>query len=179
MNKLSDKINLNYNNLKKVISSKLDINKEYTYIFSNDNNNYIVEIYLDDNLIIKAEYDIVGLYNIPLSVWYWSWNISFINEKLIGNLSKVKEFSGNIKDNYKNFDIKEADELYYLLSNGNFYVSSDKIDLIIKLVLYITGGIWIFPIKYSNKTNKINKNNIIDQMDRIQYILITKIIQYG
>lgn len=178
MNKLYDKININYNNLKKDMLTKLDVNKEYTFIFSNDNDNYIVEIYLDDKLIIKAEYDIVGLYNIPLSIWYWSWDIAFLNKKLIGNMIKVKEFSKNLKDNYNNFDRQEAEELHYILSNGNFYISSDKIDRIIKLVLFITKGMWIFPIKYSNNNNN-NKNNIMDQMDRIQYILVKKIIQFG
>lgn len=171
-------VNNYFNDLKEQISKKIDINQNYEYVFSdNDNNNNInvVEIYLNDKLKLKAEYNIVGLYNIPLSTWYWGWNIAFVNKNLIKNITKIKDFVNTIEKDYDKFNKIEAEELHYVLSNDNFYVSGDNLDKIIKIALYLTKAIWYFPIKYSDHNAQTN----FEQMDKIEYILITKILQFN
>jgi hypothetical protein len=166
----AEKINNYYNMTKTNINKKIDINKNYDFNFVEENDMNILELYLDKKLKFRAEYNIVGLYNIPLSVWYWSWNIAFVNRNAIKEMvDKVKNFKKIIGDNYDNFDMKEAEELYYFFSNDNFYISAENIDKLMRIALYLTKGIWILPLNH--------KNNIDKTMNRIEYILITKIIQ--
>jgi hypothetical protein len=161
--KLSN-INNNYNKLKKDISQKIKLDKKYDFIFDEDNNKNIVELKLDNKVKLKGEYNIVGLYNSTLSIWYWGWNIAFINKSKLIDKEKIKEFKKLIEDNYFN-DIN-IEELYYLVSNDNFYISEINMNNLIKLILYLIDGVWIFPIKSEN-------NKIIN----IKYIIITKIYQ--
>lgn len=167
-------INNHYNILKNNISKSIDISKDFDYVFSNDNNIDIVEIYFDGKIKIKAEYNFIGMFNIPFSIWYWSWNIAFINKNLIKEMLPVKNFSKSmiLEKNYYKYNKKNTDELYYITSNDNFYISHKNIDKILKLVLFLTKSVWYFPIKY------INNKNQLDKIDKIHYILITKIIQF-
>ena len=165
-----------YNSINNDMQNKvtnLNNKKNYEYIFSKNNNVHTVEVYLDNKFILKGEYCILGLYNIQLSVWYWSWNMIFVNKKLIElPINKIKNFIEEINDNYKKFDNKEVELLHYLLTNNNFYISLSNIEKIIKLSLYLTKSIWYFPIKQTNNDQDDESTNTI------QYILITKILQY-
>jgi len=159
-----------HNSLTEEISQKIDLKQNYNFNFVEEANKHIVEIYIDKKLKLKAEYNIVGLYNIPLSVWYWSWNIAFLNKDLFTELGKIKKFAESLDKNYADFDSKEVEELHYLLANDNYYISSGNIERLIKIILYITKGLWIFPINHSDK-------NSAEYLDRVEYILITKILQ--
>ncbi|ARF11156.1 hypothetical protein Klosneuvirus_1_13 [Klosneuvirus KNV1] len=159
-----------YNKLTEEMSQKIDLKQNYNFNFVEEANKHIVEIYIDKKLKLKAEYNIVGLYNIPLSVWYWSWNIAFLNKTLFKELDKIKKFAESLDKNYNNFDSKEVEELHYLLANDNYYISSGNIERLIKIILYITKGLWIFPINHSDKKSA-------EYLDRVEYILITKILQ--
>jgi hypothetical protein len=159
--------NDNHNKLKDIITKKIDITKTYEYAF----NENIVEMYLDGKLKFKAEYNIMGMYNIPLSVWYWSWNIAFINKDLIKVMDPVKDFIKILDKDYAKFDRVEAEELQYMLSNGNFYISGKNIDKLFKMVLYLTKSIWYFPIRHNDKEKDVE--------DKLEYILITKILQFS
>jgi hypothetical protein len=167
MTKFIEKVNNYYNTTKTNIIKKMDIGKNYDFNFVEENNMNIVELYLDKKLKVRAEYNIIGLYNVPLSVWYWSWNIAFINKNVIKDVNKLKNFANTLNTNYDKFDMKEAEELYYLFSNDNFYISGSNIDKLIKIVLYLMNGVWILPINHNNGKT----------MDRIEYIIISKIIQ--
>lgn len=175
MSNFINKVNNYYNTTKANIIKKMDIGKNYDFNFTEENNMNIVELYLDKKLKLRAEYNIIGLYNIPLSVWYWSWNIAFINKNVIKDVvSKLKSFANVLESDYKQFDMKEAEELYYLFSNDNFYISGSNIDKLIKIVLYLMNGVWILPINHKNG----NGNGNSKTMDRVEYLLITKIIQF-
>jgi hypothetical protein len=141
-----------------------NLNNKKNYEFEFDKKN-VMDVYLDGKLIMKCEYCILGMYNIELSVWYWSWNIAFINKFLIEKpIEHIKGFLNEINDNYDKFKKDDAEMLHYLLSNGNFYIANNKIDKIIKLGLYLTESIWYFPIKQEG--------------ERVQYVLVTKVLQY-
>lgn len=158
-----------YNNAKSSIEKKINVDANFDFEFDNN----IVKLYLGNKLKFKGEYNILGIYNIESSVWYWSWGISFINKALTNQVVKIKEFSKELEDNYGQFDALEAEQLYYLISNNNFYISNINIDKIIKLGMFLTNGIWIFPYK-KNKNDSDGK-----QFDTIEYILITKILQFN
>ena len=172
MTNFIETVNKYYNTSKSNIIKKMDIGRDYEFNFVEENNMNIVELYLDKKLKLRAEYSIIGLYNIPVSIWYWSWNIAFINKETIKDVhDKLKKFVNILNKNYKEFDMKEAEELHYLFSNDNFYISANNIDKLIKIVLYLMNGVWILPVNHKNVNGKT--------MDRIEYLLIKKIIQFA
>ena len=177
--KFYKKVDNYFKNIKDDIQKKLDITKEYQYNFVEENGLNIIEISIDNKIKLRAEYNIIGLYNIPLSIWYWGYSLEFVNRKLLDKLQIIKEFSKKLEINDKNnngeFKPVELEELYFITSNNNFYCSSQNIDKIIKIVLYLTKGIWFIPVKHSDKMI----GNINNQMDRIEYILINKILQFN
>jgi hypothetical protein len=166
--KFFDKLNSYYDSINEDMQHKingLNNKNNYEYVFDQKNGSHIVGVYLDDKLIMKAEYCCLGMYNVQLSVWYWSWTIAFVNNALIeAPIDKVKGFKEKINDKYEKFDKVEAEMLQYLLSNDSFYISIGNMDKIIKLGLYLIGGIWYFPVKKDG--------------DKVEYIIITKILQY-
>lgn len=161
----------NYNKLKNDISKKLDVGKNYNYEF----NENIVEIYLGNKLKLKAEYELIGLYNIPMSTWYWAWNIAFLNKDLYKTTLKIKDYDDILKKEYKKFDKVEAEELHYLVGNDTFYISSKNIDKILKMALYLTNAIWYFPVKYADNNSKTD----MEELDKVEYIIIKKVLQYS
>lgn len=156
--KFYKKVDDYYKDIKDNIQSKLDINKEYEYIFDGDT----VNIMLNNKIKIKAEYNIVGLYNIGLSVWYWGYSIDFINKKFTEKLDIIRKFPIILEKDSKEFSSQELEELHFMTSNTNFYCSGQNIDRIIKFVLFMTNSVWFVPIKNS---------------DKIEYIILTKILQ--
>jgi hypothetical protein len=168
-----NKANEYYDTQLSKISKYIDTESNLDYAFS-ENEDKIVEIYVDGKLKLKAEYGVIGVYNIPMSIWYWGWNIAFINKNLIELLDIIRKFSGDLLDDPKKFQNKEAEELHYLVSNGNFYISSKNIEKIIKLSLYLTKSLWIFPVKYDAEYD----NKSPEEMNKMTYIGITKILQY-
>ncbi len=154
---------------------ELNNKKNYEYVFSKTNNIQSVEVYLDDKLVLKGEYCVLGLYDIRLSVWYWSWNMAFVNKKLTDlPIKKIKNFITEIDDNYKKFNNEEVEIIHYLIANDNFYIGTNNIDKIIKLSLYLTKGIWYFPIKRGNNDIDFDNNG----PNTVEYIMITKVLQY-
>jgi|LakMenEpi03Aug12_release.lakeMendotaPanAssembly.Ray.scaffolds.fasta_scaffold264883_2 hypothetical protein len=172
-NKFYTEIKNYYEEQKKFILKKIDVTKDFDYEFIESDNLNIVEIYLDGKIKIKAEYNVVGMYNIPLSIWYWGWNIAFINKTLTNKIMDVKNYANNISKKYNDFNKYDIEEIQYLLSNDNFYVSGDNINKLLEIALYLTKGIWILPVKTINPKKYSNP----EQMDKIEYILITKILQ--
>lgn len=146
--------------------SELNNKNNYEYVFSKNDDVHIVEVYLKSKFVLKAEYCILGLYNLQSSVWYWSWNEAFVNKQLVElPIDKIKNFVDVIDRDYEEFDKVDVEMLHYLISNGNFYLSSGNIGKIIKLSLYLTKSSWYFPMKQSDS-------------NKVEYILITKILQF-
>lgn len=160
MSSFTKKLKNYYDKQKEYIEERINIKKEFDYVFENNT----VELYDDGKKILTGEYEIVGLFNYSMSVWYWAYNVSFVNKKLMSASKNVRNFTKYIKDNYEKFDSKEVEDYYYYTSNGNFFITDEKINDILMLTLYINKGIWIFPIKR-------------EQVGVVQYIIITKITQ--
>ena len=151
-----------YKDIKKKINPDQD--NEYEYVFTKINDKQIVEVFLKDKFLLKAEFCVLGIYNTPMSMWYWSWAIAFINKQLIvAPIELIKGFNDVIETHYDKFDKKEVEELQYLVSNDSMFISNDNVKIIVKLGLYLIKGIWVLRVK---------------QQDKIQYLVITKILQY-
>lgn len=177
-----DKVEKYYQKSMKRVEKNLDPQKNYNYKFYVDHHNKnIVEIFEGEKFVLKAEYDLAGIYNFYNSVWYWGWNIDVVNRTLVDRSKVIKEFSNYLKKNYEKFDGVEAEELYFRTSNGNFFTSKKNIAKIVKLALYLTKSLWFLPVCYG-KDDIVQKCTIIENDDRIkklEYLLIRKIIQVG
>ena len=160
------KINNYYNKKSEKYTKILNKIKKISYKMDYDNNEQpIIKIRdADDsnNTILVGNCQTIWLYNEKTSMWYWSWNIPFINRKQYKDLIKIKEFTEDLKDNSDKYIPYELEELYFYLDTGSFYCN----ELIkpSKIALYLSKGEWVVPIE---KTD----NNI----KTIQYVLITDI----
>jgi len=143
------------------------INNGVKYTFSEKNGINYVEIIDHGKLVLKAEYSLIGLYNVGVSVWYWGWNIAMIDKSLIQKIKKIKKYYKTIKAEYHKYNAQEIDEIYYFLRNGNFYISQQNVLKIVKLALFLTKSNWYLEVMRN------------DQTGGIQYIFIDKVVQVG
>jgi hypothetical protein len=176
-----DKVEKYHASQKKNIKSKFNPDKNYKYKFSKDkHNNHIIEVFDDTTLKLKAKYEVIGMYNLSNSIWYWAWNISFINKGLTNESKKVRDFAKDIKENYKKYPSDEADQLHYVSTNGNFYISYDNVIRLIKLALYLSKGKWYLFLAHDKKNTTVQSQNAKNSnLQKMEYILIKEIIQFG
>jgi hypothetical protein len=141
-------------------SKQIKIKNNYNYTFIYINENYIVDIYSNDNThIMRATYEILGNYNIISSIWIWAWAISYIEKKLTIASKNILKYSKILEDKVND---KEIERYLYYTKNPTFYISFKNLDELIKLSFFITKGFKIIP-------RKINNN--------IEFILIKQILQ--
>jgi hypothetical protein len=155
-----------YTDQKNFMKKHLNLDKQYTFKFSieENTNNNIVDIYLNDKLVLKAQYCFIGIYNLLNSVWYWAWNLEYINKTLSRDIKKaVKYTKRDLIDNYSKYNPEEADEMYFYCANNNFFLSSENVDKLIKVALYVSKVLWIMPTG--------------DGKEKFEYIGLTKILQ--
>jgi hypothetical protein len=141
---------------------------DYEFIFSYINDKHIVDIYINKNnnkkKILKAEYEVLGCYNIISSIWTWSWALSMIEKNLSSNSKKILDYGIKLKNNKKtNSEIQK--NIYYL-TNPSFYISDKNLLELYKLSIYITKNLWFI----TRKINNIEKGII-------EILLIKKILQ--
>lgn len=173
---------LYFQKIQKNIKNKLDTDKTYSYKFyENNDKKHIIEIYDNDKFVLKAEYEYIGVFNIMTSVWYWSWNINMINKDLTKSSLEVKKLGEKIMDNYTDYNPREADELYYISQNGNFFTSIDVVKKIVQLSLYLTKSDYYIPINYEidGKSLVGDEINKLDKFKKIDFILLKKIISFS
>ncbi len=170
-----NKVTEYYESKKKKLKNHIDLDKMLNFNFvENKNGPNFVEILIDGNVIINAEYSLIGVYDTTISIWYWATDIAFVDKKLVEPVYEIKRYLDNFDKYGGKFD-KNIDNLHYILSNNNFYISGENIEIITRSSLYIAGGEWIFPVK----NNDTFRDNLMQNMsDKIVYVLITKILQY-
>jgi hypothetical protein len=177
------KVETYFKTQKNKMKNKIHINDHSSFIFTKDkSDNYVIEVHdtKSDSIIFKGHYDIIGVFNIHNSVWYWGWNIELVDKKVTDRSKIVRKFANHIKDNINEFSPKEADELYFKTSNGNFYTKLENILPLVKLTMYLTKGIWYMSICHG-KDNTICSDDGLHSNDgtikRVEYIVIRDIMQ--
>lgn len=169
---------------KKSENIPFDIQKEYHYVFSKDNNGKNIIELLDpktDKLILKAEYSIMGMYNTYNSVWYWGYNLSFVNHQAAKKSKVLLDVPKEIKKEYKQYKDKEADEIHYMSSNGNFFLDVQNIPKVVQLGLFAMEGEWFIEIKYDSNDDVVH-GKVDDKkspVKKIEYYCINKVILKG
>lgn len=133
-------------------------NINYKYDYDDD----IVIVKKDNNIKYKFKYLFIGLYNTQHNIWYWCWNVPFINKKFTTIKYDIKELKNYLTDNFSYFNPKEADEYYYYVSNKSFYLKNDNVYKLIEIAMSIKDCCGYLEIKNENT---------------IEYLLITNIVQ--
>lgn len=177
--KFNKKVDSYYDQQKTKYSNIIDLSKPYnSNMYVDDNGNHIIELIYDGKIKIKAEYELIGMYNISNSMWYWGWAIDLIDKSLIKSVTEMKEFPEFIKENFKLFGNKEAEDLYFKTDTASFYTDHENIEKILKLTLYQLKSDWYLTICHGRDNNKKTcDGKSIDKSDfRIEYLLIKKIL---
>lgn len=135
---------------KKITKGK---NPHAVKLYSKNNIDYIELTDKDNNIILKGEYDVIGLHDIKFSMWYWGWAIPYKNLSITNKSLKIKQFKKELKDNYKNYDKVEADHYYYYCKTASFLVDTDIVEKVVKFGNWVMKGEFVYPVKYgaSNK----------------------------
>jgi len=152
-NKKSDKYNKIFKN-----------SKDFSYKIDYDNNDEPeLRVNNKGKNILIAKCQTIGLYNEDVSMWYWSWNIPFINRKQYKDLIKIKGFSEDMKKNSVKYLPYEIEDICFYLENDSLFCYKDDLKPI-NIALYLSKGEWVVPIE------KVNNN-----MKVVEYVLITEI----
>src|SRR3989304_753210 len=91
----------NFNKKKTYIQKIINPDNNFKFTFKKDNmENNIIELYENNKLVLKGEYQIIGMYNFITSIWYWASAIDFIDRELSLDAKKIQNFSKQLKDNF-------------------------------------------------------------------------------
>jgi len=177
-----------YKQQKEKHSDKIDLSKSYeSNLYVDDNGRHIVELIYNNKVKFKAEYELIGFYNIINSMWYWAWSIDLIDRKLAESSKKMRDFPNFIKNNMDKFNQKESEDLHFKTDMPNFFIDIDSINKLIKLTLYYLKQDW-YVILCHGRNGNINTcmNNTTDTLKkeketklRLEYLLIKKILTVG
>lgn len=136
-----------YYNSKKEIFMKYFNLKEINISFINENDKHIIIIYTN-KLKIMAEYEILGNYDVQTGIWIWSWANSLVEKNLVKIAEKIKSKSKYIT--HFNGEYDEIELVNYYITNPSFYISSNNMDMFVKMVLYYSDENWILQKKNKN-----------------------------
>ena len=72
--KFSKEVERYYDKQKSRYSDKIDGSKAYdSNMYVDDNGRHVVELVYGGKVRFKAEYELIGMYNVANSMWYWGW----------------------------------------------------------------------------------------------------------
>lgn len=178
----SKKVNSYYEDKRADIEEAYDIKKNYNHKYSKDKNKrQFIELYERDNekenpkAVFKGEYEMIGVYNLSNSVWYWAWSLDFVDHRKTKQVEKVRDLGAKLNKKYSDYDPKEADYLNFISSNGNFYTSPDRLMNVVKIAMYETKAKWFIPILHlgNEETYVHSEGTEIDKdAKKFQFLLV-------
>uniref|UniRef100_A0A6C0H846 Uncharacterized protein n=1 Tax=viral metagenome TaxID=1070528 RepID=A0A6C0H846_9ZZZZ len=145
-------------NKKKQIEQLINLNNLYNI---NLNKN-LMELYNNNKLIIKGEYNLHGIYQFKTNLWIWGTSIPDINKKFIKNINAIRSlnyiFEKNIDNYLYNF-------YYQFLTEDILLITDNKLlKLINELLLYLSNDLYYFnPINKKSYMQFITLKNIKEQ----------------
>lgn len=164
------------------MQKKYNTSKNYMIKFekNHQDQNYIY-LFDKDKLILKAEYKLLGIYNLITFIWYWGFDITFVDKNLVDFQDDIHQFSEKLIEEYKKYDKKEADVLHYITSNRNFFVSPKNLKTVVNLGFKIVNGEFVFPVCYGSEGDACvySEEQEGELLKRLEYIVITKIVHLG
>ena len=157
-----DKINKTADNKRKEIMKILKLKKKYNIGFYKNNKprekEKMLEIYADNQPILRGEYNFYGIYQQTTKLWIWASSIPGVELRHIKNINKLKE-SNHLFESDENVKINFY---YQLLTQDVLYITDDAmLEWINELILYLSNDIFYF--------------NPINSEQNIQFITLMKI----
>jgi hypothetical protein len=137
-----EKINKTADNKKKDIMKILEL-KKYNIGFYKNNKprEKMLEIYDNNQLILRGEYNFYGIYQQTTKLWIWASSIPGVELRHIKNINKLKESNylfesdENVKTNF----------YYQLLTQDVLYITNElMLEWINELILYLSNDIYYF-----------------------------------
>jgi hypothetical protein len=183
--KFSDRVNKYYENKKKDYAKLIDMGKSYDSKTYKKNDKHIIELKHGGKLIFKAEYQLLGFYNIINSSWYWGYASELSDRSLIQTSISMKSFGEYIKKNLDDFEPVQADDLYFKTSTNSFFSNLDNISQLVKTSMYNLKKDWFITLCHgrNGKVNScdpnLNKNKSKSNNMRFEYLLINKVLSIG
>lgn len=148
-----------------------NLGAEYKYEYIDDK----IKISKDGKYVLAADYKLLGLYNIYNSVWYWGYSVFLVNKRKAVEKEKLAVFYDNFLKDMKNFDdIAYLEHVNYFTNNDNFYISLNKIDMVVKIGMQAFDGDW-FLIMCNTSNNTTCIPNKGPGIKRLEYIIINNI----
>ncbi|AYV80825.1 MAG: hypothetical protein Harvfovirus7_22 [Harvfovirus sp.] len=138
----------------------------YRYEFIENDKEHLVDVYRDDEHILRGSYGVLGCYNVVNSTWIWSWNIRQIERDLTRDARRIKAYSKNLV--MEPSITKDIEEDYYYGTNPSFFISYNSLDRLLDYCERVIGGVEIL----GRKTDLMNGGGII-----VEYLLLKKIVQ--
>src|SRR5690606_7475081 len=91
-----------YDDMFDTVKDMYDPDKKYNYVLSKDPADRNIVAVIDDNnqVIFKGIYQVIGIYNFFNSVWYWGYNVQFVDRALTEGVKVVKQLVPFLFDNY-------------------------------------------------------------------------------
>lgn len=145
---------------------KFDLPDDYTLKFIEVNDQKKVQVYSKKKLLFEGTYDIIGLFNVNSSVWYWGWAVDFVDRSLVERSTEIKKY---IKKSFyeKKPTEKQEQAIYFYAKTGSFMTNVENVLFLIKLSLFILKGEWFLQYTHSE-----------DDMNTVkEFIIIKKIIE--
>lgn len=159
-----------YNDKLKQVSKILDLDNQgkYKYVMKDSANILDIIDKSGEKIVLSGNFQTLGIYNHASSLWFWSWNIPFIDKSEYKDLDKITKFNETFIKKYEDYDPKDIEEIYFYIDNGNFFCISEYLSFILKLSLYLVKGVWFFPIEKK-----------IEGVKTTQYIILTSANKIG
>ncbi len=154
-----------------------DLHKQYTCQLVQDANDTSIIILFDNSQsILRAEYELAGIYNPTNMIWYWGWNTDYHNRALTKTSEVTKQFAEYLRQ-HNTIKYSEAEDLYFRVNNGNLY--TEDLLKMAKLSLYLTDSHWIIPIIRDNDRIITFQGDLsaVPKDGKIEILLIKRILQ--
>ncbi len=176
------KIEKYYQEKKDKYSAKINLSKKYDANTYSKDGTHILELLYDGDIILKAEYELLGFYNITNSMWYWGWGTEMVDRSLVKSSEKMKDFPDYILKHLKDFDNKEAEDLHFKTDFPSFFVNVDNIEMLLKLGLYYLNLDWYITLC----TGRDGNSSTCESLDsskkdnmRFEYLIIKRVVSLG
>lgn len=114
----------------------------------------IIKIYKQTATIFSGIYNILGVYDMGVSMWYWSYILDYMDQSLCTS----KDVITNIRNFCRNgqLDKPNIEDVVFRTSNDSIYMSSiNNILPLIKILLYFTKSSDYLLVYYENNAMQL------------------------
>jgi hypothetical protein len=114
----------------------------------------MIELYHEHNLVFKSHYNIIGMYNNVINIWYWGFILDYVNKNVFIKKKILIQSIEYLMENENNIHIQSLEDLLFRLNNDSIYMNNiNNIIPTIEYLLYFikhTDYIMVYYDEYDN-----------------------------